>query len=258
MKRVFIFIYGVVSYLIFFGCFLYLIGFLANAFVPKSIDSGATGALLPALLINLALVVLFGVQHSVMARRCFKRRLARFVPGAAERSTFVLASSLVLIVTFWLWRPFPQVVWEVEQAWLRAALWGLMGVGVFLILLSSFLINHFELFGLQQVYLNLRRKRAAPIAFGTPLLYRLVRHPLHLGTTTLLWATPQMTAGHLFFAAAMTTYILIGIYFEERDLERHFGDAYRAYQRSTPRLLPLPRPAAHAPDAAKSPASAGD
>ncbi len=257
MKRVFIFVYGVVSYLIFFGCFLYLIGFLANAFVPKSIDSGATGALLPALLINLALVALFGVQHSVMARRSFKRWLARFVPKAAERSTFVLASSLVLVVTFWLWRPFPHVIWQVEQPLLRAALWGLMGVGVVLILLSSFLINHFELFGLQQVYLNLRRKRAAPIAFGTPLLYRLVRHPLHLGTTTLLWATPQMTVGHLFFAAAMTTYILIGIYFEERDLERHFGEAYRAYQRSTPRLLPLPRPA-HAPDVAKSPASAGD
>ncbi len=241
MKRVIIFTYGVVSYLLFFVCFLYLIGFLANWLVPKSIDSGESGAVVQTTLINLGLILLFGLQHSVMARQGFKRWLTHFVPKSAERSTYVLASSLVLILTYWLWQPLPQVLWQVEHPLGRTLLWALMGVGVGLILLSSFLINHFELFGLQQVYLNLRQTKPAPIHFGTPLLYRLVRHPLHLGTTTLLWATPQMTLGHLFFAVGMTAYIVIGIYFEERDLERRFGDTYRTYQRTTPMLLPLPR-----------------
>ena len=242
MKKLLIFVYGVVSYLIFFACFLYLIGFLSNWLVPKSIDSGEpgsiTGPILPALLVNLGLMALFGLQHSIMARPGFKAWWTRIVPKAAERSTYVLLSSLLLILLYWQWRPFPTELWQVDH-WLgQAIFWVLMGVGVSLILISSFLINHFELFGLQPVYLHLRSAKPAPIHFGTPLLYRLVRHPLHLGTTIVLWATPTMTVGHLLFAVVMTIYIVIGIHYEERDLVRHFGDTYREYQRKTPMLAP--------------------
>jgi methanethiol S-methyltransferase len=243
MKKLLIFVYGVASYLIFFGCFLYLIGFLSNWLVPKGIDRGETGPVAQAVLVNLGLMALFGLQHSVMARPGFKRRWTRIVPKAAERSTYVLASSLLLILTYWQWRPFPQLLWQVEHPAGQAVLWALIGLGVALILLSSFLIDHFDLFGLRQVYLNLRQARPVPSAFRTPWLYRLVRHPLHLGTMTLLWATPQMSVGHLFFAVVMTAYIVVGIYFEERDLVRYFGATYQEYKRTTPMLVPLPRPA---------------
>jgi methanethiol S-methyltransferase len=264
MKKLLIFVYGIVSYLIFFACFLYLIGFLSNWLVPKSIDSGEagsitgplTGPLWPAFLVNLGLMALFGLQHSIMARPGFKAWWTRIVPKAAERSTYVLLSSLLLILLYWQWRPLPTVLWQVDH-WLGQAFFALlMGVGVGLILVSSFLINHFELFGLQQVYQNLRSAKPAPAHFGTPWLYQLVRHPLHLGTTTVLWATPTMTAGHLLFAVVMTIYIVIGIYYEERDLVRHFGDTYREYQQKTPMLLPSPRRAADQRKA--QPATAGD
>lgn len=243
MKKGFIFMYGIISYLIFFACFLYLIGFLSNWLAPKGIDSGETGPLGQAILINLGLLALFGLQHSVMARPRFKAWWTRIVPKAAERSTYVLASSLILILIFWQWRPLPQLVWYVTDPVGRTILWMLAGVGVSLILLSSFLIDHFELFGLQQPYLHLRDRKKEPIPFRTPWLYRLVRHPLHLGTTIVLWATPQMSVGHLFFAGVMTIYIVIGIHFEERDLVRHFGATYEEYRRTTPMLLPLPRSA---------------
>jgi len=238
VKKQSILLYGIVSYLIFFGCFLYLIGFLTNWLVPKSIDSGETGAVTWAVLINLGLMALFGLQHSVMARPAFKNWWTRIVPTAVERSTYVLLSSLVLLLLYWQWRPLPTVIWHVSHPLGQVVLYALMGLGVGLILLSSFLINHFELFGLQQVYLHWRQTKATPIPFRTPWLYKLVRHPLHLGTTTVLWATPDMTVGHLFFAVVMTAYIIIGIHFEERDLERHFGLRYEAYQRTTPMLIP--------------------
>lgn len=256
MKKFLIFVYGVVSYLIFFACFLYLIGFLSNWLVPKSIDSGETGSSLPALMTNLGLMALFGLQHSVMARPGFKTWWTRIVPKAAERSTYVLTSSLLLILLYWQWRPLPAVLWQVEHGLGQVIFWVLMGVGVSLILISSFLINHFELFGLQQVYLHLRSAKPASVHFGTPWLYRLVRHPLHLGTTTVLWATPTMTVGHLFFAVVMTIYIVIGIHYEERDLVRRFGDTYREYQQKTPMLLP--RPQRRVEQGRAEPATAGD
>lgn len=256
MKKILIFVYGVVSYLIFFACFLYLIGFLSNWLVPKGIDSGETGPVLPAVLINLGLMALFGLQHSIMARLGFKAWWTRIVPKAAERSTYVLMSSVLLILLYWQWRPFPTVLWQVDPWRGQGVFWALMGVGVGLILISSFLINHFELFGLQQVYLHLRSAKPTPIHFETPWLYRLVRHPLHLGTTTVLWATPTMTVGHLFFAVVMTIYIVIGIYYEERDLVRHFGSTYREYQEQTPMLVPGPR--RRTAQRSRQPVTAGD
>ena len=238
MSRLIAALYGVVSYLVFFLTFLYLIGFVSGFAVPRHVDSGVSGALLPALLVNLLLIALFGVQHSVMARPAFKRRLTQLISPAIERSTFVLAGSIALIVLFWQWRPLTAELWRVDSSAGAMALLGLQGLGWAMVLVSTFLINHFELFGLRQVYDHLRRRPAAPHRFVTPLLYRIVRHPIMLGFLIAFWATPVMTAGKLLFAAGMTTYILIGVSFEERDHAHTLGREYEEYRERVPGLVP--------------------
>jgi len=237
--RVATFIYGVLCYLTFFGTFLYAIGFIGDVMVPKSIDSGRTGPLGEALLINAALLTLFAVQHSTMARPWFKRMWTRIVPKQVERSTYVLLSSLALILLFTLWQPIGGVVWKVEQPVLRAVLYGLFAIGFLLVLISTFLINHFDLFGLRQVYLYLRGKQYTQLKFGTPILYRHVRHPLYLGWLFAFWATPTMTIAHLVFAIATTAYIFLAIQFEERDLIDVFGDDYKRYKQNVPMIVPV-------------------
>lgn len=239
LKRLGTFIYGVIAYAIFFGTFLYAIGFIGNIFVPKSIDSGRTGPLSEALLIDAALLAIFAVQHSVMARPWFKRAWTRIVPKEAERSTYVLLSSAALILLFWQWRPIGGVVWSVEQPAIRTALYAVCAAGWLLVLASTFLINHFDLFGLRQVFLYLIGREYTEIKFRTPVLYRHVRHPLYLGWLLAFWSTPVMTVAHLFFAVMTTAYILLAIKFEEKDLVNAHGDEYRRYQESVPMILPL-------------------
>ena len=237
--RVATFVYGVLCYLIFFGTFLYAIGFLGDVMVPKSIDSGRTGPLGEALLINAALLTLFAVQHSTMARPWFKRMWTRILPNQIERSTYVLLSSLALILLFALWQPIGGVIWKVEQPVLRAVLYGLFATGFLVVLISTFLINHFDLFGLRQVYLYLRGKPYTQLRFGTPILYRHVRHPLYLGWLFAFWATPTMTIAHLVFAIATTAYIFLAIQFEEKDLIDAYGDDYKRYKQNVPMIVPV-------------------
>jgi protein-S-isoprenylcysteine O-methyltransferase Ste14 len=232
-------LYGLVAYALCLGTLLYAIGFVGNLFVPKAIDTGAPVFLADALLVNLLLLGLFAVQHSVMARRSFKRWWARIVPPAMERSTYVLAASLALALILWQWRPIPQpVVWNVESRTGANLLWAVFWLGWAVMLLSTFLINHFELFGLRQVYARLAGRELPEPEFRTPLLYRYVRHPLYLGLLLGFWAAPVMTAGHLLFSIGCTGYILVGIWFEERDLIARFGDQYRRYRNQVGMLLP--------------------
>jgi protein-S-isoprenylcysteine O-methyltransferase Ste14 len=240
-KRIGVFVYGVVCYAAFFGTFLYAIGFVGNVLVPKSMDSGSTGSLGQALLVNLALLGLFAVQHSVMARPAFKHAWKRVIPEPMERSTYVLASSLALILVFWQWRPMGGVIWDVEAPFARLLLHGVCAAGWLTVLASTFLINHFDLFGLRQTWLYLRGKEYTPIAFRTPGPYRWVRHPLYVGWLLAFWATPTMTAAHLVFALATTGYILTAIQLEERDLIHAYGNTYRRYRQRVPMLLPWPR-----------------
>jgi methanethiol S-methyltransferase len=238
-NRIATFVYGVLCYLIFFGTFLYAAGFIGNLVVPKSIDSGPSGPLGEALLINAGLLALFAFQHSLMARPWFKRAWTRFIPEQVERSTYVLFSSLALIVLFWQWRPVGGVVWNLQEQALRISLYTLCAMGWLIVLISTFLINHFDLFGLRQVYLFLMGKEYTQLAFKTPALYRHVRHPLYLGWLFAFWATPTMTVAHLVFAIATTLYILMAIRFEEKDLIRLHGDEYLRYQKRVPMILPL-------------------
>ncbi|HEX5184855.1 MAG TPA: isoprenylcysteine carboxylmethyltransferase family protein [Allosphingosinicella sp.] len=246
--------YGAVVYLIFFVTFLYAIGFVGDLIVPKGIDSGTPGPLAAAVLIDVALLGLFAVQHSLMARPFFKRWWTRFVPAIVERSTYVLLSSIVLILLFWLWRPLPETIWLVAAPNAALLLQAIFWLGWATVLLSTFLISHFELFGLQQVWLGLKQRVAEPPRMRTPFLYGFVRHPLYFGFLLAFWATPHMTMGHLLFAAATTAYILIAVRLEEHDLIAIFGADYVAYRRRVSMLIPLP-PRGAAKDAETPPAA---
>ena len=240
MGRVIAFVYGVVAYAIFFATFLYAMGFVGNFVVPKSLDATPVGSLGTSLLVDLALLALFAVQHSVMARPGFKRMWTRIVPTPVERSTYVLASSLALLLLFWLWRPLGGMVWNVEHPIARALLHAGFAFGWLLVLVTTFLINHFDLFGLRQVWLYLRGQPYRPLPFETPGPYRLVRHPLYVGWLFAFWATPTMTVTHLMFAAMTTAYILIAIQFEERDLVAAHPE-YASYRSRVPMLVPVRR-----------------
>ncbi|MGI9265598.1 MAG: methanethiol S-methyltransferase [Gammaproteobacteria bacterium] len=237
MKRTSIFIYGVLSYALFFVTFLYAIGFVGNLIVPLSIDSAPTLPLGDALLIDLALLTLFAVQHSGMARPAFKRWLTRFIPEAAERSTYVLLSTVCLAVLMYFWAPLGGVVWQATSQWSDFLLIGLYLASWVLLLYATFLINHFDLFGLRQVWFALREKDLPALSFVTPALYRIVRHPIYVGWLGIVWFTPTMTVTHFVFAAGATLYILVGIKLEERDLENAHPE-YSQYKRKVPGLIP--------------------
>jgi methanethiol S-methyltransferase len=238
MHRIGVFLYGVFAYACFFATFLYAIGFVGDFGVPHSIDSAADGSLGVAVAVDLLLLAVFALQHSVMARPAFKRWWTRLVPEPAERSTYVLASSLALLLLFWCWRPIGGLVWRVEHPLGQAVLYGLFAAGWVTVLVTTFLINHFDLFGLRQVWLHLRGTPYRPLGFVMPGPYRYVRHPLYVGWLIAFWATPTMTAAHLLFAVATTVYILIAIRFEERDLATVHGARYAQYRHSVPMLVP--------------------
>ncbi len=238
-KRSFVFIYGVACYAVFLVTFLYAIGFVGDFIVPRSIDSAPLGDFWNSLGVDMALLALFAVQHSGMARKGFKRWLTRFVAEPIERSTYVLASSAALIVLFAFWQPLGGVLWSVEDPLAVGVLRVLCAFGWLTVLLATFLINHFDLFGLRQVWLYATSQPYRPLEFRTPGPYRLIRHPLYFGFIVAFWATPTMTVAHLVFALATTLYILIAIQLEERDLVASLGEKYRAYRRQVPMIVPF-------------------
>ena len=238
MKRIAAFVYGVACYGAFFASFLYAIGFLGNFAVMKSIDSGPQGSIAAALAIDAILLTLFALQHSIMARPWFKRAWTRFVPEPVERSTYVLFSSLALLLLFWQWRPIGGVIWNVDGGIAELVIDCFYGMGLLIVLLSTFLINHFDLFGLRQVYLYLLRREYTNLEFRTPFFYRYVRHPLYVGWLLTFWSAPVMTVAHLFFAVMTTAYILVAIRFEEADLVTAHGDNYLRYREQVPMFVP--------------------
>jgi protein-S-isoprenylcysteine O-methyltransferase Ste14 len=238
MARFIAFLYGVVSYVVFFVTFLYAIGFVSGLVVPKTIDSGVVVPMAEALIVNLLLMSVFAIQHSVMARKQFKQWWTQFVPKSVERSTYVLFSSLALVLLFWQWRPIPTLVWQIDHPQIAMAVIGLSFAGWLIVLTSTFLINHFELFGLHQVANNLAGNPMPVQRFRTPLYYKFVRHPLYLGFIIAFWAAPTMSVGHLLFAAVTAAYIVVGALLEERDLVDLFGDEYRRYKDRVSMLVP--------------------
>ncbi|MBW2242378.1 MAG: isoprenylcysteine carboxylmethyltransferase family protein [Deltaproteobacteria bacterium] len=240
LPRSLVLAFGVFSYVLFLGVFLYLIGFIGGFIVPKTLDSGVQGPVFQAVLINLGLLGLFAVQHTIMARSGFKKWLIRFIPAATERSLFVLVTNLILIATVWQWRPLPGVLWEVEGV-AATALWTLFFVGWGIVLLSTFLIDHFDLFGLKQTFFYATGRPYAGPEFKEHLLYKVVRHPLMLGFLVTFWAAPVMTMSRFFFAAVCTGYILLALYIEERTLVELHGDDYRDYQQRVRMLIPVPK-----------------
>jgi protein-S-isoprenylcysteine O-methyltransferase Ste14 len=241
MTRTLFLVYGLLAYLLFFVAFVYAIGFVAGVGVPKGVNDGTIVLVSRAILIDLLLLSLFAVQHNVMARPRFKEWWTRFVPRPIERATFVAASSLLLLLLYWQWRPLPEIVWQVDNIVGRGVLWALYFLGWAIVLYSSFVIDHFELFGLKQVWLHLRGQESATAPFSERSLYRWVRHPLMFGFILAFWSAPTMTLGRLLFAVVTTVWILIAIQIEERDLESFLGAPYRHYRQRTPMLLPWPR-----------------
>jgi len=253
MNRITIFIYGALSYATFLATFLYAVGFIGNFAVPKSMDSPADGPWQTALLIDLGLLSLFALQHSIMARPAFKRLLTRIVPAPAERSTYVLASSLALLLLFWKWRPLGGTVWTIQNVRGESLVYAAYAFGWTLVLLATVVINHLDLFGLRQVWRHLQGRPQSELKFATPFLYRIVRHPLYVGWITVFWSTPVMTVTHLFFALVTTVYIFVAIQFEERDLMAKHPE-YIDYRRQVPMIVPgLPRHVA-----ISKPAQSGD
>lgn len=239
MKKIVFLLYGVISYVVFFATFCYSIGFVTGFIVPKNINSIPDSPLGSAFLINAGLLSLFALQHSIMARPAFKRWWTNFVPEPIERSTYVLLSSLCLLLLFWFWQPMGGIIWHTESEVAQIALQSLSLFGFGIVLVSTFLINHFDLFGLKQVWVHLTGEKYDQPPFSTPLFYKYVRHPLYLGFIIAFWSTPTMTAAHLFFAIMTTGYILTAIQFEENDLVKHFGSTYNQYKRSAPMLIPF-------------------
>ncbi|MGZ8360574.1 MAG: methanethiol S-methyltransferase [Allosphingosinicella sp.] len=240
MTRLLAAAYGLVAYAIFLATFLYAIAFVGDFLVPRTVDLGPSAPPATALVVNVLLLGLFAVQHSLMARPVFKRWWTRFVPPPIERSTYVLFASSALILLYWQWRPIPATIWETSAPLAVGAIWAIFWIGWATVLLSTFLIDHFGLFGLRQVWTHLQQRALPSMSFQTPLLYGFVRHPLYLGFVLAFWATPHMTAGHLLFAAATTAYILIAIQLEERDLVATYGEEYRSYRQRVSMLIPLP------------------
>jgi protein-S-isoprenylcysteine O-methyltransferase Ste14 len=241
MGRAIAYLYGLVCYVLFLGTFLYAIGFVGNFVVPKSIDSGVAGDFGSSLLINAVLLGIFAIQHSVMARPGFKAVWTRIVPKTVERSTYVLLASLALVLLFSQWRPMPDTIWSVENEVGRTILWALFALGWLIVLASTFLINHFDLFGLRQVHLNLKKVPYTELKFRIAYFYRFVRHPLYLGFLIAFWSTPSMSVGHLVFAIATTAYIFIAIQLEERDLVKFHGADYVEYRKKVSMILPIPK-----------------
>lgn len=238
MSRALAFLFGVVCYVLFFATFLYLIGFVGNLLVPRSIDVGPTSGVITALLINVSLIALFGIQHSVMARPEFKDRWTKIVPRSIERSTYVLLTSAILILLFWQWRPMTAVVWDLQATWAQNIMWAVFFGGILVVLLSTFVIDHFDLFGLRQVWLNFKQKAYTHPGFKVTFFYKFVRHPLYVGWILFFWGAPRMTTGHLLLAVGMTAYMLVAIRYEERDLVRFLGDDYVKYREKVPMLVP--------------------
>ena len=240
MKKALIFLYGILAYAVFLASFLYAIGFLGQQMVPKHINSGAESSTLEAIIINLILLSLFAVQHTIMARPAFKTWWTKIVSPAIERSTFVLLSSLILLLIYWQWRPMTEVVWNIEGEIYVLIITIIFWLGWLIVLLSTFMINHFHLFGLDQVYNKLKSRPPTGLEFKEHFLYKLVRHPIMLGFIIAFWAAPRMTQGHLLFAVVTTLYIFVGVkYFEENDLKKELGDTYVSYQKRVPMLIPF-------------------